>query len=368
MIIKKISVVFFITLLLSSCGGKGQEGEAQDKPQDYPTMVVSEQDTQLETTYPVTLKGQQDIEIRPRIDGFIKEIYVDEGSLVRKGQIMFKIDSPLAEQTLGTAKGAVESAQAAVKTAQLNVERLRPLAEKGIISNTQLQTAQNSYDAANGSLIQAQAALKNAHAMVSWTNVTSPVDGIVGVIGFREGSLVNNNNILTTVANTGNIYAYFSINEKKLMELFDLTEGKSQSEKIKNMPPVTLTLADGTVYGEKGKIETISGSVNVTTGSVNFRAEFPNKSGLLRNGSSGTITIPRTLEKAIVIPQKATMIQQNKTIVYKVQGDSVIQVPIQVTPLSDGKNFVVDSGLSSGDRIAVEGIQTLTNGKKVNPQ
>jgi len=352
-----------LILLTSSCGK--QQTANQETVQKYPVAVVNQQNVELLSVYPATVKGQEDIEIRPRIDGFIDAIYVDEGSAVKKGQALFKINSPQAEQALTTAQAQVKSAQAQVNTARVNVNRIRPLAEKGIVGNVQLETAEDSYQTAMAALAQAEGALKNAQATMSWTNVTSPVDGLIGEIPYRQGSLVNASNVLTTVANTRNVYAYFSLNEKELSNYLNTLEGNTQAEKIKNAPAVILRLADGTEYEHKGKIETITGSINTTTGSANFRAEFPNKDGELRSGTSGNISIPRHLDNVIVIPQKATFAQQNKTLVYKVQGDSVIQKTVEVLPTPDGKGYVVMNGLNPGDKIVSDGIVTLSHGKKI---
>lgn len=353
-----------LMLFVTSCGNK-QESSEQVNSQKYPTAVISEQNVELSSVYPTTIKGQEDIEIRPRIDGFIDAIYVDEGSVVRKGQTLFKINSPQAEQSLTSAQASLKSAQAQVNTAKVNVNRIRPLAEKGIVGNVQLETAEDSYQSAMAGLAQAEAALKNAQATLSWTNVTSPVDGLIGSIPLRMGSLVNSSNVLTTVANTGNVYAYFSLNEKEFSVFMNNMEGRSQAEKIKNAPPVILTLANGTTYEHTGRIETITGSVNITTGTVSFRAEFPNKDGELKSGTSGKITIPRHIKNTIVIPQKAAFAQQDKTLVFQVQGDSVMQKVISVLSTPDGKSYVVTDGLNSGDRIVTDGIATLSHGKKI---
>jgi membrane fusion protein (multidrug efflux system) len=355
-----------VLLLLAGCGKKTEapNRNAIAFP-EYPAMVVETQNATLESIYPATVRGKEDIEIRPRIDGFIDAIYIDEGSAVRKGQPLFKINSPQAEQALTTTKAAVNSAEAQVNTAKLNVDRMKPLADKGIVSQVQLETYQNAYASALAAKEQAEASLVNAQATLNWTNITSPVDGVVGTIPYRQGSLVNNQNVLTTVANTSNVFAYFSLNEKALSEFLNTLEGDTQAEKIKKAPEVTLVLADGTVYPEKGKIETITGTINITTGTANFRAEFPNKQGILRSGASGKIIIPRTLNNIILIPQKATFAQQDKVLVYKVQGDSVAQKTISVIPLPDGKSYAVTDGLEHGDRIVTDGVATLTHGKKI---
>jgi len=284
---------------------------------------------------------------------------------VKKGQALFKINSPSAEQLLRTAQAAVESATAQKNTAQLNVDRFTPLAEQGIVSQVQLDTYKNAYLSALAALAQAQAQKTNAEAQISWTNVSSPVDGVVGSIAYRLGSLVNNGNVLTTVSSAQNVFAYFSLNEKDMVSLLDRLPGKNQAEKINNLPAVSFKMADGSIYNEKGKIKTITGLVDVTTGTVTLRAEFPNAKGMLRSGFSGNVIIPKDVNSAIVIPQKATFTRQDKYLTYKVQGDSVVSTLISVVPTPDGMSYVVTNGLSNGDRIVSDGIATLADGKKI---
>lgn len=352
-------------ILVISCGEKQTGGKADAPPQLYPTIVVSKQDAVLQTVYPATIKGMEDIEIRSHIDGFIKAIYVDEGSIVKKGQELFLIDSPQADQAVTMAKAAVSTANAQLNTAKLNVDRIRPLAEKEIVSKVQLQTVQNAYEASLASLEQAKAQLTNAMATKSWTRVTSPVDGAVGAIPYRLGSLVNSANVLTSIANTSNVFAYFSVNEKALMLLLNNLEGETQAQKIKNIPKVTLTLADGSIYPEEGTVETIAGVLNVTTGSANIRAEFPNKQGLLRSGTSGKVSLPKNLPGVFVVPQKATFSQQDKIMVYKVQRDTVYQAIVSAIVLPDGKNYAITEGLTEGERIISDNIATVKNKMKV---
>ena len=363
----KTKIIFngaIVLLIFASCGNSNTTGQSGGALK-YPEMVLNRQHANMQSVYPATIRGQEDIEIKPRVDGFIEAIYVDEGSVVKAGQLLFKINSPSSEQALTSAKASVNSAKAQVNTAEVNVNRYRPLAEKEIVSEVQLQTYENAYETALASLKQAKATLKNAQATISWITVTSPVDGVVGAIPYRKGSLVNSNNSLTTIANTGNVYAYFSLNERKLMDFLEGVEGNTQSEKIKNIPPVTLILSDDSEYSEKGKIETITGTVDITTGTANFRAEFPNKSGKLRSGTSGKIVIPKTLNDIFLIPQKATFSQQDKVLVYKLENDSVKQQVISVQSTPDGQNYAVTNGLSDGDTIVYDGIATLRNGMKI---
>ena len=363
--LKLICGAIALMLFSASCGGNKQAPMAEASIQKYPTEVLSKQSVELLSTYPATIKGQEDVEIRPRVEGFIDAIYIDEGSVVRNGQALFKVSSPQSEQALTTAQAAMKTAQAQVNTAKTNVNRIRPLVEKDIVSNIQLTTAEDTYQSALAGLAQAEAALKNAEVTMGWTTVSSPVDGIIGEVYFRLGSLVKSADILTTVANTSSVYAYFSLNEKELTNFLNGLEGATQAQKIKNVPDVTLTLADGNVYGKKGRLETITGSINITTGSASFRAEFSNKEGMLRSGTSGKVIIPKHVESAIVIPQKATFSLQDKVVAYLVQSDSVVQKVITTIPTPDGISYVVTDGLSEGDKIVTDGIATLSHGKKI---
>ena len=363
--LKRVSLGLIALSLLVSCK-KATDTNVEGKLSEYPTMVVDAQNTELLSSYPATVKGQEDIEIRPRVDGFIEAIYVDEGSIVKKGQTLFKINSPQSEQAYTSAKAMVVNAEALLNTAKLNVDRMKPLADKGIVAPVQYETYVNAYESAKASLAQAKATLANANSTLGWTNVTSPVDGIIGAIPYRQGSLVDKANVLTTVANTDNVYVYFSLNEKELVALLDGLEGRTQAEKISTLPEVTFTMADKTVYPEKGRIKTITGQANVATGSVTFRADFPNKDGLLRSGFSGNIAIPRHIENAIIIPQAVTFTKQNKYLAYKISnGDIAVQTLISVTSTPDGKNYVVTDGLSAGDRIVTNGIATLADSTKI---
>ncbi len=340
-----------LAMLFTACGGKKAGTVMEGQVKTYPVATVTPQSVELQSVYPAVIKGQEDIDIKPRIDGFIESIYVDEGAVVKKGQALFKINSPSSVQNF-------ENAQANFNTAKLDVERMRPLAEKGIISKVRLSTYENNF-------ASAQAVLEQAKASIGWTTVTSPVNGVVGTIAYRIGSLVNNANVLTTVANTTNVIAYFSMNEKELYEFMRSWNGNSQAEKIKNMPTVKLILSDGSEYEEAGKIQTISGVVDATSGSVSFRASFPNKQGLLLSGTSGKVIIPKFIKDVLVVPQKATTSQQDKILVYKVVADSVVQKIIKVKSMPDGKNFAVFAGIEAGDTIVTDGLATLKNGQKI---
>ena len=379
--LRKIQIIALLftaatSTLYVSCGGDKKNaagmaamGGQANQVLPYPVKVVTPQTAVLETDYPATIKGEEDIEIRPMVEGFIKTINVDEGSVVKKGQVLFTLDAPQYKQNVLNAEAAIKTAKAQVDNAVMDVTKITPLVEKGIVSKYQLESAQYALQTKRAALNQAQTALAIANTNLSYTVLTSPVNGIVGSIPYRLGSLVNSTTTLTTVANTSNVYVYFSLNEKQLLDFLKNTPGATQAEKIKKSEPVTLILADGTEYNEKGKIETINGIVNTSTGSANFRSSFPNPQGILRSGSTGSIRISTTVENALVIPQKATFEIQGQTFVFVVQKDNKVkQVTIKVTPTPDGQSFIVNSGLNENDKIVVNGIQNLKEGMEIKPQ
>ncbi|MDR2122278.1 MAG: efflux RND transporter periplasmic adaptor subunit [Flavobacteriaceae bacterium] len=374
--LRKTSIIaLLITTITStfciSCKDDNKSGTAgkADQVSPYPVKAISTQTAVLETDYPATIKGEEDIEIRPMVEGFIKTINVDEGSSVRKGQVLFTLDAPQYKQSVLNAEAAIKTATAEVNNAQMDVNKITPLIEKGIVSKYQLEAAQYALQAKKAALNQAQTALSIALTNSSYTTITSPVNGIVGSIPYRLGSLVSSNTVLTTVANTANVYVYFSLNEKQLLNFLKDTPGATQAEKIKRSEPVRLILSDGSEYAEKGRIETINGIINTGTGAANFRASFVNPQGILRSGSTGSIRISTTIKNTIVIPQKATFELQGQTFAFVVQKDNKVkQVTLKVTPTPDGQSFVVNSGLNVNDKIVIDGIQNLKEGTEIKPQ
>jgi membrane fusion protein (multidrug efflux system) len=375
---RKVTTLLFsvsIGMLLASCGNddaaKKAAAAAAAGPQAYPVFTVNTQNTTLDSDYPATIEGIQNIDIRPKVDGFIEKIFVDEGAVVKKGQLLFTINAPQYEQQVRTARAAISSAEADVNAAQLTVNKTKPLVEKDIISKYDLDAAQLTLQSRKAALAQAKAELVNARVNLGYTSITSPVDGVVGSIPFRNGSLVSSSSTqpLTTVSNTSKVYAYFSLNEKQLLDFASTYKGKTLAEQMKNIPPVSLVLADGSVYAQNGKIESINGQINTNTGSASLRATFPNPVFLLKNGASASVRIPQHVENAILIPQKSTIDLQGKKFVY-ILGDSakVVNTQIEVMELAKGNFYVVTKGLKTGDKVILEGFQSLKDGTKIKPE
>ena len=374
---KTIQRILFLLIgtVLLSCGGNNDEKGAQaaagaEEAKAYRVLEIQPRDATLNTDYPATIQGQQNIEIRPKIDGFIENIYVDEGAVVKKGQRLFKINAPQYEQEVRTATASIKSAEADVSAANLAVNKVRPLVEKDIVSKYELESAQFTYQASLAALAQARAALANARTNLGYTLVTSPVNGVVGSIPYRLGSLVSSTTVepLTTVSSIGNVFAYFSINEKLLLSFNKETKGKSLAQKISTLPPVSLILSDGTLYDKKGTIQTINGLINTETGSANVRASFPNPNGLIRSGSSATVRIPNDVKAALLVPQSATYELQDKRFVVVVGNDNKVRtVSISILPNAAGQFFVVEKGLKAGDKVVLEGVATLKDGTPIKP-
>lgn len=351
--------------LLSSCGqGNKNTGSAPE----IAVMEVNTTTANLTNSYPATIKGKQDVEIRPMVSGFITKLHVDEGAFVRKGQVLFTIDPVQYQAAVQTAKATVETAKAALSTQELTTANKRELNKKQIISDYDLKMSENQLAQAKATLAQAEAQLINAKNNLSYTQVTSPSDGVVGTIPYRVGSLVSASiaTPLTTVADISEMYAYFSMTERQLLSM--IREGGTMKEILDKMPDVQLQLIDGTMYADSGRVETISGVIDQTTGSVNMRALFPNKHNILRSGGTGNVVFPNPLHDVIMIPQSATTEIQDKRFVFVLQADNTLKnTEIKVFTLDDGKYFYVTKGLKKGDKIAIEGVQSLKDGQAVTP-
>lgn len=344
---------------ITSCGSK-EAPSAQQAPPAIATVTVTPQVSDLSSSYPALIKGKTDIAIRPQVTGFITKVHVDEGQTVRKGQPLFTLDQVQFEAAVEQALAAVNVAKTAVDTQQLTVNNKKRLLDKNIISDYEYQLALNSLEQAKSQLAQANAALVNARKNLAYTVVTAPSDGVVGSIPNREGSLASPSSTqpLTTVSDNSEVYAYFSLNEKDILDLTNGGEYKL-NERISQMPPVQLRLSDGSMYPIEGRVATVSGVIDNTTGAASVRALFNNPSGILRSGSTGSILIPEKIDSAIMVPQKATFEVQDLRYVYVVDDSCrTHQTQIQVLPISDGKNFVVTSGLKPGDKVVVEGVGT----------
>lgn len=354
---KKISITSFIlALVLVSCGKKEEQQMPPQGPAPFPVETVVKQDATTFQEYTANLEGQQNVEIRPKVNGFIQKIYVDEGQMVKKGQLLFKLETQTLNQDANASKAMVQAAQ-------VEVDRLKPLVDRKIISNVQLETAK-------AKLAQAKSVYGSIAANIGYGTITSPVNGVVGSLPYREGSLVSmtSDMPLTTVSDSKVMRAYFTLNEKQLLSFNKTFKGANTVEKLKNVPEVSLLLVDGSEYDQKGKIVTINGLVNPQTGTTEFRAEFNNPQGLLRSGSTGAIRLPIEQKDVILVPQNAVYEMQGKQLIYVVGKDNKVKSTIITTSGVSGMNFIVTDGLSEGDVVVVEGASKLRDDMEIVPQ
>ena len=363
-----------IALAIVSCGQKqqgGAPGGAAGQVKEYPVIAVTQQSTTLFKDYAAKLEGQQTVEIRSKIAGYIDKIMVDEGAFVKKGQVLFRLNANDLQAAVRSSEASVKVAEADVNSAAINLEKTKPLVEKNIISKFELESVNSALKAKEAQLAQAKANLENAKANLQYTVITSPAEGTIGTFPYRVGSLVSSTSAepLTTVSNTAKMYAYFSFNEKEFLTLVKGLEGKNLQEKFAKLPDVSLVLADNSVYEQPGRIETASGLIDQQTGSINVRATFPNTEGLLRSGGSGMVRIPQFINSAIIIPQKTTYELQGKYFVYLVGSDNKVHnTEIQIVSGNLKDSYVVTNGLKVGDQIVLQGIATLRNDTEIKPK
>lgn len=342
-------------LILTACNDNKQ---AQQAPQALPLPVteVPRKDVTAYTSYPVSIEGIVNSAVRAKVAGYVTAVYVDEGEKVKRGQTLFTLETQALSQDAGAAR-------ANVNAAQVEVNKLKPLVEKGIISPVQLKTAE-------ARLEQAKANYKSVTANIGYATIKSPIDGYVGAINFRQGALVSpaDPTPLTVVSDIDEVYAFFAMNERDYLDFIQNTEGKTLSDKIRNFPAVQLQLVNGEIYRENGRIETVTGQVNKSTGTVSFRARFPNPNRILANGNSGNIRIPKTYEDVPVVPEVSTFEQQGRVYVYRVQGDTLAVLTAIDVKDRVGNLIVVRSGVAPGDKIVAQGVGKLRNNTPVQPQ
>lgn len=361
----KILLFAFIVAVLVSCGQKGNKDFGDN---EFPVETVKSQSTSMQTSYPTSLKGIQDVEIHPKVAGFITQVCVKEGQAVGAGQLLFVIDNATYQAAVRQAQALVNTATAQCNTVKMAYENSIKLRENKVIGDFELQSAKNNYESAKAQLAQAQAGLASAKEMLGFCYVKSPTAGVVGTLPYKEGAMVSASSMpaLTTVSNISTIEAYFSMTEKDILEM--TKNAGSMQAAIDQYPELKLQLSDGTIYSEVGRLVKASGVVDAATGSVQMIARFPNPQRLLKSGASGSIVVPRSDNNAIVIPQSVTVEVQDKVFVYLLgKNNKVKYTEIKVDTQNDGKNYIVLSGLKAGDKYVTNGITKLTDGMEIKP-
>ena len=355
-------IALCFSLLTSSCQEKKQE---QTETTSFKTMKVAKSDLSLQTSYSASIKGRQDIDIYPQVSGKIVRLCVTEGQKVSRGQLLFVIDQVPYRAALATALANEKQAKATLANAELTYVNNKELLAEKVISSYTFKTSENAYHTAQAQVAQAEAQVVDARNNLSYTEVRSPADGVVGVLPYRVGTLVGPSmpKALTSVSDNSQMYVYFSMTEKQLLSF--VRQYGSKDAALKNMPEISLQLGDMSLYEHKGKIESISGVIDSQTGAVSLRAVFPNPERILNSGGSGNVLIPVSRKDCIVIPQAATVQQQDKRIVYKVEKGKAVSQLVTVENIDDGNRFVVTDGLKVGDEIVSEGAGMVQEGAQV---
>ncbi len=355
---KKLMMFAAVAVTLVSCGGGGGRPTFGDN--EFPVTTVGTSNADMQSTFPAMIKGVQDVEIRPKVQGFLTQINVREGQTVSAGQILFVLDNETYQAQVRQAQAAVNTAQQQVNTAQLTYENSKMLHENKVIGDYELKTSENAFESAKAQLAQAKAAVASAREQLSFCFVKSPASGVVGTLPFKKGALVSASNTLTTVSNISSMEVYFSVTEKDAMAL--------SAAGLGSLPPVKLQLADGSIYAHEGKVIKMSGVIDQATGTVQLIATFTNPEKLLKSGGAGTIIIPRQATSAIIIPQSCVSEVQNKKFVYTLGKDNKVKyTEIKVDPQDDGNSFIVTDGLKAGDKYVTNGITKLNDGMEIVP-
>ncbi len=364
--IKSYLFVGLAALSLASCGSKGRNSLANLGNDHYPVVTVGASSADMQTTFPATIKGIQDVTVSPKVSGFITNVLVHEGQRVSAGQVLFTIDSETYRASVRSAQAAVNTAKAAANTAKTTYDNNQKLFDQHIIGQYELSISKNSLAQAQAQVAQAEAALASAKEQLAWCSVTSPASGVVGSLPYKKGALVSAATQLTTVSDVSTVEVFFSLNEAQMLSI--QKQYGSTAGAINSFPTLKLQLADGTVYNHPGKLVKMSGVIDATTGSYSLIAHFTNPDGLLKSGGAGTIIVPRVHDNAIIIPQNSTAQVQDKIFIYKVDKDNKVHYSeVSVEPQNDGINYVVSKGLAVGDRYVVKGITKLTDGQAITP-
>lgn len=366
---KTIIFLSIITLLLVGCVNKNESAPAS-APATLPVLNITYETAATETEFPVAIQGKNDVEIRPQVNGTLDKIYVDEGAFVNQGQPLFKINDNPYRQQLNNASASLNAAQAALINAQLEVEKLTPLVQNKVVSDYQLKTAKANVSIAKANVAQNRAAVEAAQINVNYTLIKAPVSGYIGRLPKKQGSLisVNDPEALTRLSDTKEVYAYFSLGENDFINFKSNYQGTTISDKLKNLPPVSLVLSDNSIYSQTGKVDMVDGQFDKTTGAITLRAKFPNANGLLRSGNTGKVKISIQHDNSIVIPQDATIEIQDKLFVFLVDKKNIVaRQPIQVSGKS-GTNYLVKEGIKTGDRIVLKGFENLPDGATIIPE
>lgn len=362
-----LTVAFGVALTLSGCGKK--QDDKQNMLPALPVMKVEATTAAVSSDYSVRLEGRADADIRPQVDGVLQGILVKEGDQVKKDQPLFRIDDSTYREQYSTALAAQHAAEAQASVARVNAEKLVPLVDNKVVAPVQLTTAKAQEQAAKALAEQSAAQARASRINLGYTVIKAPVAGYIGRIPYRQGNLLTKNQTqpLTTISDVGQMYAVFSISEAEFDRFKSFYAGSTLNDKIASVPPITLTLSDGSTYPHPGKLESVSGEFDSATGSIGLRAVFPNSEGLLRSGNSGTVSLKAKYDGILLVPQSATIDLQDKLFVFVMQQGNKVKKQVITVSGKSGPDYIVSAGLKPGDSIVTAGIDKLQDGTVIKP-
>lgn len=358
---------FYVSLgsiLISACNVEGKSDNLSNESTLIPVVKLEAVDTIVQREYVADIQASKNVEIRAKIQGFIENILVDEGQEVKKGQPLFILNDEELQSDVTRANAVLSNAKAEAKAAELELNRIKILVDKNIISKTEYELAQAKLKSAEARVEEAASAYENAKIRLSYAYIRSPFNGIIDRIPMKRGSLVDEGTLLTTISDLQTIYAYFSVSENEYLR-FIRAKQEGHSSDYEN---IKLLLSDGSPFPHVGKIETMESEFDNSTGSIAFRATFPNPEKILKHGASGKIILNSPMPDALIIPQKAVMEIQDKSFVFVVSNNNTVKMKSFSPRTRMNEYIVVQSGLTEEDTIVYEGIQSIRDGEKINPQ
>ena len=364
---QKNTLYFFMAVALyaSACQANGSTDKTTDNLQEVPVVQIRQKDTAVSTNYVTAIEAKRNVEIRAKVPGFLDRIFADEGQEVKQGQLLFKLNDKEYRLALEKAKANLANMQAEAKAATLEAERVKILVGKKIISATELELAKTKVKSAEARVNEARALESEAAHRLSYTAIYAPFSGVVDRFPLRSGSLVTEGALLTTVSDLSNVHAYFNVSENEYLQILQ-SKNKQQGGALNNS--VQLILSNGTRYPHAGIIKTMEGEFDAGTGSIAFRASFPNPEHLLKHGSTGKIEVITPVQQALLVPQKAVFEIQDKNYVYVVSKDNIVTMRNFIPKMRINDYYIVQSGLTGGEQIVLEGIQSMKNGARVQPR
>lgn len=360
---RKIKPVTGMMLVLFIYSCKEVTQKHKEQPMAIPVTTVREMPLSIDHFYVSDIRAIRNVELRSQVSGFLERIYVDEGQKVKKGQILFRINDTEYKTNVAKAKAILNTAEAEESVAKVEALRVKLLTEKNIVSKTEFELASSKLKAAQARTQEAQSGLSNAIHKLSYTVITAPFDGVLDRISLRSGSLISEGTLLTSVSDISSMYAYFDVSENEYLAYTRKLKAGDNGKQAS----ATLVLSDGQTYSHKGKVETIVSEFDENTGSISFRATFPNPENLLKHKATGKIKLSSKVENALVIPQKASFEIQDKNYVYVLDKANIVRMKCFEPAERINQYYIVKSGLCSGERIVYEGIQDLKDGMQITP-